>query len=78
MAKGVLESGNDFIKNTVPLFKENPPKTTSRDIGTLGLSTALLNVIVWAVGLGGIDIPDHVAVSLAAIATYFIARKFQY
>ena len=67
------------VEVAAPKAKENAPRTTARDVGTLGLSTALLNVIVWVANdIAGVHIPDHVTVSIAAIVAYFIARKFEY
>lgn len=88
--KSALESSGRFLRDSAgpavrsavatvtPRAKDNPPRTTARDVGTIGLSTAFLNIIVWGFSLGDLHIPDHVAVSIAAIVTYFIARKFEY
>ena len=67
------------VQTATPKPKENAPRTTARDVGTLGLSTAVLNVIVWiANDIAHVHIPDHVTVSIAALAAFFIARKFEY
>jgi hypothetical protein len=76
--KFLRETAAPAVRSAVPKPRENAPRTTARDVSTVGLSTALLNIIVWGFSVGDINIPDHVAVSIAAIVTYFIARKFEY
>lgn len=88
--RSALESSGKFLQSAAPAVKDavvaakpklrkNPQKATARDVGTLGLSTAILNVVVWLVNdVAGVHAPDHVSVSIAAIVAYFVARRFRY
>jgi len=74
-----LESSGQFLRDVTPQRKPDAPKTTPRDIGTMGISTSLVVVLVWLIhDLAKAPIPLEVAVGIANIGGFFLARKFRY
>lgn len=75
----LVESSGQFIKDATPRPKADPPATTTRDVGTVGITTSVAVVLEWVTtDVLKIPMPTSVAVALASIGAYFIARKFRY
>jgi len=74
-----LESSGKFLREATPLRKADAPKTTTRDLGTMGISTSVVVVSVWLIhDIAKAPIPLEVAVGIANIGGFFLARKFRY
>ncbi len=74
-----LESSGKFLREATPQARENPPKTTPRDIGTMGISTSIVVIAVWLIhDVVKAPIPLEVAAGIANIGGFFLARKFRY
>lgn len=58
--------------------KGNGDKTTPRDGTNMGLSTAFTVILTWGLTEAGITVPPTVAVAIATIIGYFVARKLRY
>jgi RsiW-degrading membrane proteinase PrsW (M82 family) len=74
-----LEASGQFLRYAAPQRKPDAPKTTARDVSTVGISTSIVVVVVWLIyDVAELPIPLEVAVSLANIGGFFLARKFRY